>query len=126
MLTEQERLWLENRDNFSWHYCRWCGLFGDCYGEWEAPFCPAYVNKTILLDALEFDERVIVKLAKAPSRVPPPDGTDFSKFSKDIDKYIQLRLRFAQELVEFEMDGEAFAKDFKVPSKQEEMDADCK
>ena len=69
MLTDSEREWLNNRDNYAEHFCRWCDAWEDCQGELSAILCISWTQKVQLREAAEFEQRVAAKLADIYSEV---------------------------------------------------------
>lgn len=85
MLTQNELAWFEEHYRTNLNFCRRCKHLAECQG--KHPFCP--LMRMDLLDALEFSERVSVKLARWDNEYHKGDhlcpyGDD------DLDSYIPM------------------------------------
>lgn len=107
MLTQSELAWLERREEMPGYYCLWCPLWddeADCDGRSPHPFCPIFQRRERLWDALEFSERVAVKLASWEQNliIPCMETAVCERHPQDCPS---CRLKYARLQVEEEMDG---------------------
>ena len=101
MLTASEKRWLETRTLENFSYCfEWCKLYRtvDCKVKRSLFLCPTQCSPNAIEDALDFSERVAVKLATDENCGVDEDCPPDMPFGWG-------RLKAARLAVEEEMDG---------------------